>query len=154
LRLQVLFQIGVCMHQRVDVLCREHARIDVSRSAKQIVASLHASVRVVGPQRCLKPSVAKSQGCISQSDNMRAAGYANAVPSGDNLYWSGMWELKVDRNRRVGCKRHGQWIQPAPSVERTALWIRVANFQDISDGESLQAVWEPLFEIPSHGAPF
>ncbi len=69
LRLQVLFQIGVCMHQRVDVLCREHARIDVSRSAKQIVASLHASVRVVGPQRCLKPSVAKSQGGISQSDS-------------------------------------------------------------------------------------
>ncbi len=92
--------------------------------------------------------------CCGNSHVYRAAGYANAVPSGDNLYWSGMWELKVDRNRCEGCKRRGQWIQPAPSVERTALWIRVANFQDISDGESIQAVWEPLFEIPSHGAPF
>jgi hypothetical protein len=92
--------------------------------------------------------------CCGDTHVYRAAGYANAVPSGDNLYWSGMWELKVDRNRLVGCKRPGQWIQPAPSVERTALWIRVANFQEISDGESVQAVWEPLFEIPSHGAPF
>jgi len=92
--------------------------------------------------------------CCGDTHVYRATGYANAVPSGDNLYWSGMWELKVDRNRCEGCKRRGQWIQPAPSVERTALWIRVANFQDISDGESIQAVWEPLFEIPSHGAPF
>ncbi len=87
--------------------------------------------------------------CRGGKRSYRAAGYTNAVPSGDNLYWSGMWELVVDRNQLVPCKRVGQWVRPASSVRRTALWIRVVNLQDIPDREGVQALWEPLFEIPS-----
>ena len=86
--------------------------------------------------------------CCPDKHIYRAAGYTNAVPSGDNLYWSGMWELLVDRSKLIPCKRPGQWQQPASSVRRTALWMRTVNLQDIPDGEGVQALWEPLFEVP------
>ena len=77
-----------------------------------------------------------------------AAGYSSNVPSGDNLFWSMMWELSVDRARCIGNDEKGQWSQPAETVVRKALWLLVGNFQDIWDGGWVQAYWDPLLEFP------
>ena len=86
--------------------------------------------------------------CCSDNYCSMAAGYCNTVPSSNDnaLYWSCLWELDVDRFDRIVCKRRHQWQQKLSSVCRRALWVRVARFQDLPDGEPIQAFWEPLFE--------
>ncbi len=78
--------------------------------------------------------------CCGDNHVHRAAGYANVVPSGDNLYWSAMSELQVDRNQLIPCQGKGQWTQPASSVKRTALRIRTVNLHDMHNGEGVQAL--------------
>ena len=88
--------------------------------------------------------------CCSDNFVTKASGYCNSVPGQDGLYWSGMWELVVDRRQGITAKpkRRCQWLQPRPSYARRALWILVVNFEDVPKGQGIQAIWEPLFECP------
>ena len=84
--------------------------------------------------------------CCSDDHMKHAQHYCTLVPSGDNLYWSFMWELSVDRYQCIKQPRRYQWTQPVGSVCRKALWVRVINFQDIPNGEEVQAIWQPMYE--------
>ena len=87
--------------------------------------------------------------CCSDAYCSMAAGYCNTVPSSNNgLYWSCLWELAVDRCGLIPCKRKHQWQQKISSVCRRALWVRVVRYEDLPDGEAIQAFWEPLIEVP------
>ncbi len=55
------------MHQRIDIFCLEQTSMS-RRSAKPIIAFLDASICVVSPQLCMKPSVAKCHGSALQID--------------------------------------------------------------------------------------
>lgn len=86
--------------------------------------------------------------CCADNHVQMAAGYCNSVPGDGGLYWSGMWELAVNRYDNKKCKRPGQWRQPPGSYCRQALWVRVVRLREIPDGEAVQAFWEPLIELP------
>ena len=78
-----------------------------------------------------------------------AAGYCNTVPSSNHgLFWSCLWELDVDRAGLIPCRRKHQWQQKISCVCRRALWLRVVRYENLPDGEAIQAFWEPLFEYP------
>ena len=84
--------------------------------------------------------------CCSDHYMDHALYYCTLVPSGDNLYWSFLWECSVDRHQGIPQPRKFQWTQPPGSVCRKALWVRVINFQDIPDGDYVQAIWQPMYE--------
>ena len=95
-----------------------------------------------------RTNVASNIFCCSDNRVTNALNYSNLVPSGDNVYWSFMWELSVDRGQLIPQKRQFQWSQPKGSVCRNALWVWASNFQDIHNNWLVQAVWQPLFECP------
>ena len=95
-----------------------------------------------------RTNVASNVFCCSDTYVTHAWNYSNLVPSGDNVHWSFMWELSVDRNQLIPQPRQFQWSQPLGSVCRKALWVWASNFQDIPDNFPVQAVWQPLFECP------
>ena len=59
-----------------------------------------------------------------------------------------MWEVKVDRNQRVHGFKHGtdQWLQQKDAVELKALWVRGVSAEKLKSGESIQLLWNPMFE--------
>ncbi len=95
--------------------------------------------------------------CFQDKCKAKACGYADFMPlcrvdddpqNWDGTFWRIMWELRVDRKRRVKPPRQtDQWIQDADSVRLVALWIcgRTSDQMRSADTVSLQA-WDPQNE--------
>ena len=65
----------------------------------------------------------------------------------DNASWCCMWEVKVDRTRKINFPgKTNQWLQHVDSVELEALWIRGMSGENLKNSESVQFLWDPMFE--------
>ena len=87
--------------------------------------------------------------CFSDQLKANAFEYARWVPLRRyGVFWCAVWELRVDRERRVPVDRLGtdQWVQKKGSVVLAALWIRCAAWYDMEDNTEVQLVWDPLLE--------
>ena len=57
-----------------------------------------------------------------------------------------MWEVRIDRDQRVSFKHSDQWLQQKEAVELKALWVRGVSAEELKSAESIQFLWNPMFE--------
>jgi hypothetical protein len=76
----------------------------------------------------------------------KARGYARFVPLfQDGVFWSAVWELRVNRSDRVAlsCKRTDQWAQHEKSVQLAALWLLGRTNETMELGDPIAERWLP-----------
>jgi hypothetical protein len=85
------------------------------------------------------------------SDQLKAKAYqySRFVPLfGDGTFWNCVWEVRVDRSRRIGLKGKDtdQWVQSPESVLLEALWFCARGVDELESGWEVNRKWEPLEE--------
>ena len=83
--------------------------------------------------------------CCSDNFVTHAREYSNLVPSGDNLYWSFMWEICIHRHWHIAQPDKFQWTQAVGSVCRKALWM--VKMCKPFGSRYMNAICEKRFEI-------
>ena len=62
------------------------------------------------------------------------------------MFWAAVWEVRVNRSKRVAKKDTDQWVQREGSVELVALWLRGRRHEDMEPGCELSEEWNPRLE--------
>jgi len=80
----------------------------------------------------------------------RACNYAQFAPVfRDGFFWAAVWEVKVDRRKRLRAgegEDPGLWVQPEESVKLEALWLCGRSSEVISEGDEIISFWDPMLE--------
>lgn len=73
--------------------------------------------------------------------------YSRFVPLfEDGVFWAAVWEVRVDRARKVPKSGTDQWVQQDGSAHLEALWLRGVLADEMELGSELSEVWNPLLE--------
>ena len=79
----------------------------------------------------------------------KAIWYSRLVPlMQDGVFWSALWEVRVDRSDRVPLSSVGtdQWAQSERSVRLEALWVLGRTHDSMETGLSIAEHWRPEHE--------
>ena len=77
----------------------------------------------------------------------KTEGYSRYIPLfNDGVFWCSVWELQVDRTRKVPKSGTDQWVQQSGSVILKALWLRGVLYEDMDQGAEFCDAWNPLLE--------
>ena len=110
------------------------------------VYSLTSFFDFAGPTRILRPPGPSSWPCIDGTAH-KTEQYARFTPlCGDGVFWSAVWEVRVNRSEKVRKKKTDQWIQREGSVELVALWLCGRRHEEMKPGSELSEAWNPMLE--------
>ena len=85
--------------------------------------------------------------CFKEDLVHKAEGYSHVDPLfNDGVFWSAMWEIRVNRSEKNIKKNTERWIQSPGRIFLEAIWMCGRRYKDMKNGSEFRYQWNPLLE--------